>query len=261
MAEVTNQEVVKYEDVKDMYPVNKEKFTVGYWKIRGLAQPIRMALVYGDKDFDEHIFEQRDDYATRADGGKGVWQAMKGSFGVNFSNLPYILNGDIKISESCACLMYAADYAGIHDGFTIDERAQTLSLVLNIQNIRNTAVGCFYGYADDKAKKKDYEARMKQAFAPWAGLIKGKFLLGDKICAADFHVAEMIYQHAMFVPSIFDDENGKKLMEYMVNFFSIEQIKAYELKTDHPCNNKFAKWGGGYLNRPQALQEKYDEKA
>ena len=52
---------------------------VGYWDIRGLAQPIRLLLTYLNIDFEDVRFTQRED-----------WFAKKFEMGFDFPNVSFL---------------------------------------------------------------------------------------------------------------------------------------------------------------------------
>jgi glutathione S-transferase len=66
--------------------------TLGYYDLRGLAQPIRFLLAYlGVKYTDKH-------YSTKEE-----WlEKDKQGLGLEFSNLPYYIDENIKLTESSA---------------------------------------------------------------------------------------------------------------------------------------------------------------
>merc|ERR1712110_467735 len=81
-------------------------------------------------------------------------------------------------------------------------------------------------------------------FGKFSAILKNgekSYLIADKPCSADIHLCEMIYEHYMMAPEIFEGDN-KRLLEYARKFFSNDKLKPLEdLKL--PCNNKMAKWG------------------
>jgi glutathione S-transferase len=76
--------------------VDSTKPTLGYWKIRGLAAPIRYVLNYLKVDFNDVMYEQGD----APDFNIECWTSVKFTLGLEFANLPYFIDGDVKITES-----------------------------------------------------------------------------------------------------------------------------------------------------------------
>ncbi|GFY41278.1 glutathione S-transferase [Trichonephila inaurata madagascariensis] len=72
------------------------KSTLGYWNIRGLAQPIRYLLHHEKEDFEDRRYLFTDN----------TWQNEKYALGLDFPNLPYYIDGDTRITQSTAILRY-----------------------------------------------------------------------------------------------------------------------------------------------------------
>jgi glutathione S-transferase len=87
----------------------KEKempLTIGYWKIRGLASNIRFQLAYsGITDYNMVEYELGD--GPDFDGS--AWFGVKPTLGLDFPNIPYLIDGDFKITETLAIHKYLAD--------------------------------------------------------------------------------------------------------------------------------------------------------
>ncbi len=69
---------------------------LGYWKIRGLAHQIRFQLEYLGVPYDEKLYEQGDAPGFEIDS----WLSEKHTLGMEFPNLPYFIDGDLKITET-----------------------------------------------------------------------------------------------------------------------------------------------------------------
>ena len=71
---------------------------VGYWGIQGLMRPIRDLLKYLDADYTEYNPQSREEW--------GVKKQQLIDSGFALPNLPYLIDGDVKISESWAVPRY-----------------------------------------------------------------------------------------------------------------------------------------------------------
>ena len=69
---------------------NREKIILGYWKIRGLAQPIRYLLEYAELPYEEVLYEQGDAPNYSVD----CWTSVKNTIGLDFPNVPYLIDGE-----------------------------------------------------------------------------------------------------------------------------------------------------------------------
>ena len=74
------------------------KPTLGYFNVHGLAQPIRYLLVIAEVDFNDkrYPFGEGTTLADM-DSVKKHWQADKESLGLDFPNVPYWIDGDVKV--------------------------------------------------------------------------------------------------------------------------------------------------------------------
>lgn len=66
--------------------------TLGYWSIRGLVQPIRFLLAYLWVEYTNKAYANPEEWF-----GKD-----KNELGFEFPNIPYLIDGDLKITESSA---------------------------------------------------------------------------------------------------------------------------------------------------------------
>ena len=70
-----------------------KKPTLGYWKIRGLAESIRYQLAYSNVDYKEEVYEQGDG----PDFSRASWTDVKFEQGLEFANLPYFKDGASRV--------------------------------------------------------------------------------------------------------------------------------------------------------------------
>nr|XP_034355336.1 glutathione S-transferase Mu 2-like isoform X4 [Arvicanthis niloticus] len=76
--------------------------TLGYWDIRGLGQAIRLLLEYTDSSYEEKRYTMGD----APDYDRSQWLSEKFKLGLDFPNLPYLIDGSYKITQSNAILRY-----------------------------------------------------------------------------------------------------------------------------------------------------------
>ena len=72
------------------------KLTLGYWKARGRGQVPRLLLAYTDTQFEDVQYKDSKE-----------WEGEdKQKLKLDFPDLPYLIDGDFKITESQAISAY-----------------------------------------------------------------------------------------------------------------------------------------------------------
>lgn len=65
---------------------------LGYWNVRGLTSSIRNLLRFAEAEFEEKLYEFSEEE-------RKVWQADKSSLDLDFPNLPYYIDGEVKLTQ------------------------------------------------------------------------------------------------------------------------------------------------------------------
>eukprot|EP01083_Nonionella_stella_P097038 272780_1 len=226
-------------DIERAAKRSKSEIVLGYWAIRGLAQPIRFILEYTGFPYKDHIYTQGD----APDFDRSVWlsEKKKNDWGLDFPNLPYMVDGDLRITQSNAILNYVAEKAKI--GSTdVKVRARAACFLEQVVDWRSATCKMAYGTGDLEGHQSYVEAKILPSFEIALG--DNEWLCGDKIEACDFAFYEMLFQHSVYYKGIL--KNFPKLEAYLTRFESLPQIKDY-LESDRfgtwPFNNKVAKHG------------------
>lgn len=63
---------------------------LGYWDIRGLAQPIRMILEHAGADYKDTQYS----CGPAPDYDRSAWTSVKYTLALDFPNLPYLIDGN-----------------------------------------------------------------------------------------------------------------------------------------------------------------------
>ncbi|KAF0304412.1 Glutathione S-transferase class-mu isozyme 1 [Amphibalanus amphitrite] len=87
----------------------------GYWTLRGLGQASRFILEYTGEEYQDVRFD--------AINAKEKWQEekTKNPHGLEFPNLPFYVDGDIKLTQSAAILHHLAKKHGLAGANTEEE--------------------------------------------------------------------------------------------------------------------------------------------
>ncbi|VUZ56454.1 unnamed protein product [Hymenolepis diminuta] len=213
------------------------KYQFAYWNLRGLGQPIRLMLEYIGVPYDERRFLHTE---------KEQWFADKYNLGFDFPNLPYLIDGDKKITQSHVITMYLGKKHGLA-GNGDNDIIKIAMAEGAIKDIRSAI--------SKITLNSDYE-KLRPGFMPT--FFKGlealskflgdkKYLIGDKLCYADFVLYENLDVFEVFEPGCLD--KYPNLKRFKKDFESLPKIKAY-LESDRsikwPLNNWQAKFGGGF---------------
>ena len=134
---------------KELYK-DKQPITLGYWKIRGLAQPVRYLLEYIEHPWEDVTYEQGDAPAFSIE----CWTSVKDNLGLDFPNIPYMIdpNHDVKITDCIAIMTYLCQqYAPELLGSNIEVRSETDMLYSHLKEAKQAVTGpCYVGH--DKKK-------------------------------------------------------------------------------------------------------------
>ena len=161
------------------------KPTLGYWKIRGLASQIRYTMVYLGVDFDEHQYEQGD----APDFDRSAWLNVKETLGLTFPNLPYFIDGDVRLTESSAIIKYICSKHGPSLlGRTPAEIAHVEMVAGVIGDLKGAVTMPCYTSGDRAA----ISALILEKIKPISAYLGNKtFLVGDSVTYVDFILFEL----------------------------------------------------------------------
>ena len=80
-----------------------------HWYFSQLGQPCRMALHYTETKVDDTVW-------VIQEGGKWFEAKAKNEWGLDFPNLPYFTDGDVKLTQSDAILRHLGRKHGLYGG-------------------------------------------------------------------------------------------------------------------------------------------------
>lgn len=218
----------------------EQKPLLGYWDLRGLAEPIRLMLEHAGVEYDQKLYVCGDAPEYK----RNMWTDIKESMGMDFPNLPYYEDGDLKLCESWAIMRHVARK---NDLLAADDVANALCDQAQgvVQDFRMQFVMMCYrpGFEENK---KNFFAQLPAKMQRFdAYLAKHKWLSGDKLTYVDFAFAEILDQLQMMESDVYSKYTN--VAEYLKNFMTQDKIAAYRSSDrfkKYPCNNKMAHWGG-----------------
>ncbi|KAK4020175.1 hypothetical protein OUZ56_002169 [Daphnia magna] len=207
---------------------------LAYWAIRGLAQPIRLLLAYTQTEYEDKRYVVGPGY------DKSCWFDVKYSLGLDFPNLPYYIDGDVKLTQSNAILRYIA---GKHNliGTNDNERIRVDLMENEVGDFRNDWVRLCYSPNFDNLKG-DYIKNLPLKLSEFSKYLgDNKWLAGENISFVDFIFYEMLDQHMILLPDCLDSFPNLKL--YCDRVRLLDSIKTYMSGSDfitRPLNNPHA---------------------
>ncbi|XP_065447422.1 glutathione S-transferase 2-like [Chrysemys picta bellii] len=195
--------------------------TLGYWDVRGLAHAIRLLLEYTDTPYEDKQYSpsgEGPDYDT------SQWTNEKEKLGLDFPNLPYLIDGQTKLTQSNAILRYVArkhKMAG-----ESEEEIQRVDMLENqVMDFRLAFARICYSPDFEKLKLEYLEqlpGKLK-LFSQFLGV--RKWFAGEKLTYVDFLAYDILDQHRMFAPKCLDQL--KNLKDFLDRFEALEKIAAY----------------------------------
>ncbi|XP_037043876.1 glutathione S-transferase Mu 1-like [Bradysia coprophila] len=213
--------------------------TLGYWNIRGIGNVIKFLMQYLDIEYKDKIYNVTEE---------NEWFDEKFNLGLDFPNLPYYVDGDLKLTESKVIVKYIVRHKDPEARLYPD----SLALQLKADIVENVAFTVLYGllftcWRDTEEVRagniKNHENMIKQ-LSDYLGT--NNWILGEKLSFVDFWIYEALYAQNQFNPTVLDVySNLKNLMK---NFEALPAIARYMNSTDYiktPCNSPNA-------NRPIA---------
>ncbi|XP_004449003.2 glutathione S-transferase Mu 2 [Dasypus novemcinctus] len=213
--------------------------TLGYWDLRGLAHSIRLLLEYTGSNYEEKNYTLGD----APDYDKSQWLNEKFKLGLDFPNLPYLIDGAHKITQSNAILRYIARKHHL-GGETEAEKIRVDVLENQVMDTRMQLARVCYSPDFEKLKPEYLEGLPEKMRLYSEFLGKRPWFAGDKITFVDFLAYDVLDQNRIFEPKCLDA--FPNLKDFMARFEGLKQISAY-MKSSRfrpgPVFAKMALWG------------------
>ncbi len=139
--------------------VEQPKLTIGYWKIRGLISPVKYLLEYLSVPYTFIHYEQGDG----PEFSREAWTNVKFTLGLDFPNLPYLFDGDVKMTESSAMLRYIAGKYGPESFSGNDAKEKAIiDMIFGVVADIKSAAGPHMYWSADKNALIEISKRMEQ---------------------------------------------------------------------------------------------------
>jgi len=162
-------------------------------------------------------------------------------------NLPYVVDDDMVVTQSNACMMYLGRKFNLVGG-NDKELAAVEMILCEVMDIRNKTTGMAYGDGDLEQHLKVVPGSFAkiELFISQRGT---KFSAADTITVADFHLFEMWDQHQLMAAKAGQADflaDCPKIKELCAAIKAEPKLAGYFAGSQYllPQNNKMAKYGG-----------------
>uniref|UniRef100_A0A2K5HCV9 Glutathione S-transferase n=1 Tax=Colobus angolensis palliatus TaxID=336983 RepID=A0A2K5HCV9_COLAP len=176
----------------------ESSMVLGYWDVRGLAHAIRLLLEFTDTSYKEKRY-------TCGEGNAALRAQVGCSSGLSFSfQLPYLMDGKNKITQSNAILRYIARKHNMC-GETEEEKIRVDIVENQVMDFRTQLIRLCYSSEHEKLKPQYLEelpGQLKQ-FSMFLG--KFSWFAGEKLTFVDFLTYDILDQNRIFEPKCLDE--------------------------------------------------------
>ena len=212
---------------------------VGYWPIRGLVEPIHMYLAYKEVPHEKVVYPY--------DNIEKWTEQDKKNLGIDFPNIPYIIDGEFKLSQSNSILKYLEGKFGSYYNGDLAHDIKLDTLLDSVYEIRVPFGILFYMEGDLAKKKEEYQSpRILSKFEYFNEWLRNrKYLTGDSVCVADFAFWNLVDYHNLFDIKIL--EKYENIQRFKRDLENEPKVKEYLNSPDYrpfPINAWMAQWGG-----------------
>jgi len=207
---------------------------VYYWDLRALGEPIRLMLEHMGVEYENLHPASADD-----------WFAKKYNSGLEYPNIPYLIDGDVKVTQSFAVMRYISRKFNTLGGDTELEKQKIDTAEGFCGDLRMNLIKSVWFAPNYNVARQQYFSDMPAKLLSLESvLVKQKWAAGDKLSYVDFAMCEALDWHVMMEPSCLDATPYTK--KYYEAFFALPRIAAYRTSgrfKNWPVSGGAAHWG------------------
>ena len=214
--------------------------TLGYWKIRGLAAPIRYMFYQLGVHFSDVTYDTGD----APDYDKSSWLDVKQTLGLEYPNLPYLIdeNNGVKLTETVAIMQYIAKkYRPSLCGTSAAEVGRISMLLDKVTTLKGKSTVACYTVGDAEAIIEECRPMLAKIVEVMGG---SDWIAGPNLSWLDFYFAENLDMLNAISDGLFYAE-FPSLQTYWDRFIALPNLcDAWandDLLMKAPFNNKMAK--------------------
>ncbi|XP_077538588.1 glutathione S-transferase Mu 2-like [Haemaphysalis longicornis] len=205
---------------------------LGYWDCRGLAEPIRYLLAHAGVTYED----KRYGYGSGPEPSREEWLKEKYRLKLDFPNVPYFIDGDVRITQTMAILRYLGRKHGLAPKDE-DTRRRIEVVELSAYDVLRYVLRLCNGpdYSEEKRRQFLIDAADKlQQFASYLAK-HGPFCARQAVTYTDFLLYETLQVVKILGPRIFR-EGYPQLEEYCKRVASLPKLKKYL------ASDRFKEW-------------------
>ncbi|XP_015782382.1 glutathione S-transferase Mu 1 isoform X1 [Tetranychus urticae] len=222
---------------------------IGYWNLRGAVEPIILTLKQAKASYKLRVYKLGD----APDFDKSDWLNEKHNLGLPYPNLPYYIDGDLKITQTLAILHYLARK---HD---LGPRNDSESIRSDIFEqgafeITHSLWTAWYVESDQEFedRRPGLDSYLVEKLNHTGNAFgSNKFILGDRVTYVDFLLYSTLDYIRQYKPSLLDPHAN--LRSYLDRIEALPEINKY-LKSNSfsrfPITDATAKWGNDTIQKP-----------
>lgn len=206
---------------------------LGYWAIRGRAQPIRFLLEFTGTEYEDKQYN----FGPPPTFDASEWRDEKTELGLLLPNLPYYIDEDedIKITETSAILRHLARKNNLVGSSETDMIKVDMAFgLIDGMNTENAALGFNRNFED---AKEAYVANIGGRLQKLSDLLgDGDYILGDEMSFVDFCLNEALDRFEMIEPDCISAFSSLKAFHDRISELSaiaeyLESEKFEKIKT------------------------------
>jgi glutathione S-transferase len=201
------------------------ELTLGYWGTRGRAGALRTLFTYTGLPYKNQVYTDFAEWFSK----------VKHTLGFEYPNLPYLIDKDIKITESLAILHYIPIKAGRKDllGDTDDKFIQVEQALGVIHDLGQNLSKMVFTKGDFTAEKEEAftKGSVKSKLEILNKNLEGKLWLTGFLSIADFYLVELTDMITeMDAPRL---EAYPNLVEHRKRVLELPEVEAHRKSEKH----------------------------
>ena len=190
-----------------------------YWNLRALGEPVRLMLEYLEVDY---VNKHPED-----------WRGVKYNLGLKYPNLPYLVDGNVKLTESLAIMKYLSRKHKALGASTEAERQAVDTAEGFMSDFRMGFIRLWF-HPDYENEKKNYFKELPNKLRSLEEVLGTQKWAAGKLTYVDFGLFECLDHHEMCQPGCL--ACSPNVQKYYEAFAALPKIAAYR------NSGRFQKW-------------------